>query len=366
MKPASPRRHAARAAAAGSAVLGLALCGPAAAQATAGQPAGQAAAGQPAARVTAGRPAGQVTADRPAGQRTAVASASPCGRLSAPPAYKHVIIVMDENHSYSGIIGNARAPYVNSLASECGLASNYHNITHHSLPNYLGITSGLPLASLLRFDHDCLPSPSCEITSANLFSQAGSWKEYAESMPSNCYRSDSGNYAPKHNPAVYYTDLPDCGSNDVPLGTTGDSALLKNFSSESTAPAVAYVTGNLCDDMHGNTGCTTAVVRRGDTWLSEWIPRITSTRVYRDNDTVIFLVWDEGEGGRAGEKCYTSATDQSCHIPAIVIAPSVKPGTVVPTHFDHYSVLKTAENLLGLPKLGQAASAASLKAGFNL
>jgi hypothetical protein len=352
MKPATPRRRAARAAAA-SAVLGLALCGPAAAQAAVGHPATHAAAGHPAARAAGG-------------QRSAVAAASPCGQLPAPPAYKHVIIVMDENHSYSGIIGNARAPYVNSLASECGLASNYHNITHHSLPNYLGITSGLPLASLLGFDHDCLPSTSCEITSANLFSQAGSWKEYAESMPSNCYRSDSGDYAPKHNPAVYYTDLTDCGSNDVPLGTTGDSVLLQNFSSESTAPALAYVTGNLCDDMHGNTGCTTAVVRRGDTWLSKWIPRITATRVYRDDDTVIFLVWDEGEGGRAGQKCYTSATDQSCHIPAIVIAPSVKPGTVVPAHFDHYSVLKTTENLLGLPKLGQAVSAASMKAGFNL
>ncbi len=358
MKQTGTRRQAARAAAAASAVLSLALCGPAAAQAAAGQRAVQAGAGQ---RGGVTRPA----APGAAGQRAAAASASPCGRRSAPPAYKHVIIVMDENHSYPGIIGNSRAPYINSLAGQCGLASNYHNITHHSLPNYLGITSGLPLAGLLPFDHDCLPSPSCQVTSASLFSQAGSWKEYAESMPSNCDRSDSGNYAPKHNPAVYYTGLADCGRNDVPLGTTGDSALLKDFGSESTAPAVSYVTGNLCDDMHGNAGCTTGVVRRGDSWLSKWIPRITATRVYRNDDTVIFLVWDEGEGGRAGEKCYTNAT-QSCHVPAIVIAPSVRPGTVVSAHLDHYSVLKTAENLLGLPKLGQAASAASMKAGFNL
>ena len=299
------------------------------------------------------------------GQRDAAGSASPCGRVSAPPAYRHVIIIMDENQSYSDIIGNPDAPYVNSLARRCGLASGYHNITHDSLPNYLAVTSGLPYQRLLRFDHDCLPS-SCQTPAANLFSQAGSWREYAGSMPSNCDKSDSGHYAPKHNPAVYYTGLPGCRADDVPLGTPGGSALLSDFGRERTAPAVAYVTGNLCDDMHGAPGCGRGRVARGDAWLSRWLPRITSTPVYRDGHTVIFLVWDEGTGGRAGERCYRNTSDPSCHVPAIVIAPSVPPGTVVPARFDHYSLLETAEILLGLPRLGRAASAASMKAGFNL
>jgi hypothetical protein len=258
------------------------------------------------------------------------------------------------------------APYINSLAKECGLASKYHNITHDSLPNYLGITSGLTYSSLLPFDEDCLPSASCEVTTNNIFNQASSWKEYAESMPSNCYKSDSGNYAPKHNPSVYYTDLANCSTNDVPLGTTASSPLITDFGSESTAPAFSYVTGNLCDDMHGNTGCESGLIKSGDTWLSKWIPLITGTPVYQDNDTVIFLVWDEGAGGSTGEKCYDNTSDQSCHVPAIVIATSVKGGTVVSTQFDHYSMLKTAEQLLGLSQIGQAASAKSMKSGFNL
>jgi hypothetical protein len=294
-------------------------------------------------------------------------SPSPCGTRTTAPTYKHVIVVMDENHSYSNIIGSSQAPYINMLAAECGLAAEYHNITHDSLPNYLGITSGLAYSSLLPFDKDCLPSSSCEVTTSNVFHQASSWKEYAESMPSNCYKLNDGKYAPRHNPAVYYTDLSNCATNDVPLGTTGNSALLKDFSSESTAPAFSYVTGNLCDDMHGTTGCSAStLITKGDTWLSDWIPKITSTPVYKDNDTVIFLVWDEGAGGTVGEQCYDNTTDQSCHVPALVIAPSVTAGTVVSTQFDHYSWLKTTEQLLGLPQIGQAKTATSMKSGFHL
>jgi hypothetical protein len=310
-------------------------------------------------------PASALTSAGPPGARAQ--QSSPCGQLTTAPTYKHVIVIMDENQTYGNIIGNSQAPYINSLASECGLASNYHNITHDSLPNYLGITTGLPLSSLLPFDQDCVPSSHCEITTQNVFHQtAGDWKEYAEGMPSNCYKKITGLYAPKHNPSVYDTDLASCKTNDVPLGSTSDSPLLQDFSSESTAPAYAYLTGNLCDDMHGTTGCTTGLIQAGDNWLSTWIPLITSSPVYQDDDTVIFLVWDEGGGGKAGEKCYNNTTDQSCHVPAIVIAPSVPAGTVVSTQLDHYSLLKTSEQLLGLPQLGMGRTATSMETGFNL
>jgi hypothetical protein len=297
-----------------------------------------------------------------------VEPASPCGTLTTTPAYKHVIVIMDENNPYGNIIGSSLAPYINSLAAECGLASEYLNITHNSLPNYLGITSGLAYTSLLPYDNDCLPSSSCQVTTTNIFNQASSWKEYAESMPSNCYKLNAGTYAPRHNPSVYYTDLSNCGTNDVPLGTTSSSALLNDFSSEATAPAFAFVSGNLCDDMHGTTGCNTGLIQAGDTWLSQWLPLITATHVYKAKDTVIFLVWDEGESATStrGEQCYNNTSDQSCHVPAIVIAPSVKGGTVVSTQFNHYSWLKTTEQLLGLPQIGQAKTAASMKSPFHL
>ena len=287
-----------------------------------------------------------------------------CGTAATPPIYKHIVIVMEENYSYDSIYKSSQAPYINSVISACGLATDYHNITHYSLPNYVGITDGMSVTQLHPYLNDCSPSPTCEVkaTQSSIFQELvghGGWKSYEESMPKNCDRSDSGNYAAKHNPAVYYLGLKDCSTQDVPLGTTSGSALLKDFSSETTAPALAFVTPNLIDDMHNSS------VKAGDDWLKVWLPLITSTKVYMDRDTAIFIVWDEGEPSVAGANCVDS-TAQSCHVAMIVVAPSVKPGLKVAISYSHYSWLKTAEDLLGVAELGQAKSATSMAKGFNL
>src|SRR5215468_5159749 len=79
----------------------------------------------------------------PAATAATTASATdpgPCGTVTTAPAYTHVIWIMMENHSFGDIIGNtAQAPYINTLAGECGLATNYHNISHPSLPNYVAM-----------------------------------------------------------------------------------------------------------------------------------------------------------------------------------------------------------------------------------
>jgi hypothetical protein len=93
--------------------------------------------------------------------RLAAAAAGPCGTLTSAPAYKHVIWIWFENHSSSDIIGNSQAPYFTSLAGECGVTANYHNLSHPSLPNYVGATSGLAVSSLTPFDSDCNPTGSC-------------------------------------------------------------------------------------------------------------------------------------------------------------------------------------------------------------
>ena len=296
------------------------------------------------------------------------ASTSPCGRLASAPTYRHVIWILMENNSYGNIIGSAQAPYINSLVSQCGSASNYHNISHHSLPNYIGATNGASLAALAPFYHDCSPpSPSCDSTGTNLFNQSASWKAYDESMPSPCDTKGTSKYADRHNPAIYYTDLKNCSANDVPLGTTSSSPLLKAFSSNSTAPAFSFVTPNLCDDMHGVPGvCLSNLVKNGDSWLRTWLGEITSTAVYKSGDTAVFVTWDEGRGGSAGEACAANTSDQSCHVPLVVIAPSVKARTVDRAMLSHYSLLKTTEDLLGYPELGLAKTAASFKAAFNL
>src|SRR5215472_13146551 len=106
------------------------------------------------------------------------AASGPCGTVTTAPTYTHVIWIWMENHSFGDIIGSSQAPFINSLATECGLATNYHNISHPSLPNYVGATSGLSVSAVQTFKSDCSPSKKCSTSSASIFSQGESWKAY--------------------------------------------------------------------------------------------------------------------------------------------------------------------------------------------
>jgi hypothetical protein len=127
------------------------------------------------------------------------------------------------------------------------LATNYHNITHPSLPNYIGATSGLGLAGLQVFTSDCNPSHRCSTGTPSIFSQVSNWKAYQESMPTNCDRKNSGEYAVRHNPPPYFTTLSGCDTFDVPY-----PALANDLASNSL-PTFSFITPNVSDDMHDGT-----------------------------------------------------------------------------------------------------------------
>ena len=308
---------------------------------------------------TATPPAGTVSAAAMSGaaQSGAAATPGPCGTAATPPAYRHVIWIWMENHSFSGIIGNkSQAPYVNSIAARCGLATNYHVTTHPSLPNYLSATSGLAQARLpvLSFA-DCNVSVICRTSAPSVFGQGETWKAYQESMPSNCDKSNSGQYAVRHNPPAYYTSLPGCATRDVPY------VQLATDLARDALPAFSFITPNLTDDMHDGT------IAQGDAWLARNLPTILNSAPYRSGTTAVFITWDEGSGGYPIEDCDdTTATDASCHVPTIVISPSTPAGATSRASFSHYSLLATTEQLLGLPRLGQAASAPLMTTAFHL
>jgi phosphatidylinositol-3-phosphatase len=278
----------------------------------------------------------------------------PCGKLPlASTSYSHVIWIWMENHSYDEIIGSAEAPYINSLAAQCGLATNYHSISHPSLPNYIAATSGLPLAGLARFRSDCNPAPGCSTAAPSIFGQLGSWKAYEESMPGRCDRSNAGDYAVRHDPPPYYTALSACARNDVGYGQ------LARDLARHELPAFSFLTPNLIDDMHDGT------IPQGDGWLRKNLPPILRSREYRGGKLVVIVTWDEGEGG-ASERCATGAHDAGCHVATIVVSPSTRPGTRSATLFNHYSLLGSTERLLGVSPLAEAAAAHSMLPAFNL
>jgi phospholipase C len=298
------------------------------------------------------------------------ALSSTCGSLSTHPAtYKHVLWIWMENKSYSAIIGSSgstaytQSPYVNgTLVPGCGLATSYRNVSHPSLPNYIAATSG----DTQGIKSDCSPS-SCAKSVASVFSQvkgAGkTWRSYQESMPSACSLSTTSLYAPKHNPAAYYLGIrSDCSRWDVPMGSTTSGNLLSDLKA-NTLPAFSFLTPNLCNDTHD---CS---IPTGDAWLKSWVPKIVASSAYQAGGTAVFIAWDEGSGGSAGESCATNAGDQSCHVATLVISPYTPKATKSSTVFTHYSLLKTTEQMLGITSyLGHAADSAttSMRSAFHL
>ena len=249
-----------------------------------------------------------------------------------------------ENRSFDQIIGSPSAPFINALARTCGLATNYRAVAHPSLPNYIAATSGGTWGI-----GDDGPPAAHPLAVASIFEQARSARSYEESMPVNCAAASSGDYAVKHNPEAYYTRIRNaCSANDVPLGTPSAGALAQALTT-SALPAFAFVTPNLCNDMHD---CPTASGDAGSRAGSRRSPR---SPAYRAGDTVVFITWDENDGANGNQ------------VATIVVSPSTRPGTRSREAFTHYSLLRTTEELLGIrAHLGLATGAASMRTAFNL
>jgi hypothetical protein len=272
-----------------------------------------------------------------------------------PGSITHVIWILMENRSESAIIGSAKAPYLNTLATDYGLATSYHNVTHPSVPNYLALTSGLPLASLPTTD-----CTKCKQAGPSLFTQGETWKAYEESMTAPCARklSPDGLYYPKHNPALYYTQIPaaTCTADDVPYTDLVDDL------SESDLPAFSFIAPNVMHDMH------TGTIAQGDAWLAANLPPILASADYQSGSTAVFITWDEGTGTgqTAGSDCTNSPASTSCNVTLLAIDPYTAAGTRATDYATHYSLTRLTEELLGLPTLDQATAAPDLAPAFGL
>jgi len=262
-------------------------------------------------------------------------AATPCGVTTTPATWEHVVWIIMENHGSAQTVGSSEAPYFNSLISRCGLASNFFAITHPSLPNYLAMTSGSThgvVDDKLPIDH--------QLAVPNLFAQlgAGQWRTLAESMPGNCVARNSGDYVARHNPATYYPEVAaQCATQDQPL---------------SGAPDLSSRFTLIVPNNKSNTHDTD--VRYGDTWLASVVPQLLDSPQYRAGRTVVFITYDEDSGNEGN------------HIPALVLAPSVVPGTRDSTRYTLYSLLRTTEEILGVPLLANASAAPSMRSGFRL
>lgn len=290
------------------------------------------------------------------------ATAGPCGTLTGTPAYEHVVVIMDENVSYNQLKKSPQASYLHSLAAQCGSELFMHAATHPSQTNYMAMTSGVASGLGIHTAND------------NVFHQAqvhgDTWKVYGEDMPRTCANTKVP-YKTGHNPAFWYTDLQTptntCALYDVPM-----KPALDNDIANDSLPKFAWITPNICNDMHGLASCPMPNSQRigaGDTWLSTMIPRLTAMPSYQAGQTLIVMTWDEGNGGEvSGSDCtdplvYSSQT--SCQIPTIIVSPYVTTGATDATDHNLYGLLGDVQDILGYPRLGRAVGASSLRPGLG-
>lgn len=267
------------------------------------------------------------------------ASAIPAGTTGATSdattGARHVWIVVMENRSYDQVIGNPRAPFINELAGDFGLATDYHGVGRPSEPNYLALISGSTQGVTDDGVHD-ITAP----TVLDQLERAGrSWAVYAENLPGGCYTGatahdgpdGSGTYARKHEPAISFTGI---------SGNPARCARITDLSHFSPGAAdFSLIVPNLCHDMHD---CSTA---QGDAWLRGFVPQITGSAAFADNGLLV-VTFDEAGGG-----------DGSQHTVLVFAGPSVAAGTRATQRADHYSLLRTVQEVYGLPCLAESCHA---------
>ena len=267
-----------------------------------------------------------------------VSTAPPSGpqlssALAQLPKPDHVVVVIFENKPERSVQGSSDAPYFNQLAAKGAAFTSWSAVTHPSQPNYLamfsGSTQGITDDSCLDVGQFSGPDLGGELIAAGK-----TFVGYSESMPSDgfkdCTGHDSaGKYASKHNPWRDFSDVPAASNLTF-------AAFPKDF---SKLPTVAYIDPNLCDDMHD---CSVAT---GDAWLK------ANMSAYADwasaNHSLLIVTFDEDDHS------------ENNVIPSFIVGADVKPG-VYDQKVDHYSLLRTLEDMYGLPHAGSSAQAAPI------
>lgn len=338
----------------------------------------------------------------------ACAAATPA--VAAPAAPRHVFLIVLENKNAAETFGaSSPAPYLaHALPAQGVYVPNYYGIGHVSLDNYVAMVSGQ--APNPQTQSDCqiysefLPGtmgadgqalgqgcvyPAAVTTIANQLTGAGlTWKGYMEDMGADPARDNgiacahpalnspdptqsqsvSDQYATRHNPFVYFHSIIDdvryCAARDVSL-----NELDGDLRDPARTPNLAFITPDLCHDAHdptckdGGAGGLAAA----DAFLKTWVPKITGSAAYQQ-DGILIVTFDESEND--GSACCDEPAGPNTPSPggdspgpgggkvgAVILSPFTSPGTVTSQAYNHYGLLRSVEDLFGLPHLGYAGQA---------
>jgi hypothetical protein len=283
------------------------------------------------------------------------------------PRFSHVFVVVMENLSFSELqeADNIKqSPYLQGLMKTAAYGTNYHGVAHPSLPNYLALTSGdfykvhcdcspmgdgdCGIFSCTRFTNSCSCPQDAQHLGDQLEAASLSWRAYGESMGRDtpCRMDTDSLYAARHVPFVYYdnlqADLDRCDAHVVDYSYLAE---------ETTVPSFVFIAPNLTDDMHDPIIGHSPNIMNGDTWLSQNVPALAATP-----GALVVVVWDEDD--------YSGLFSDDDPIPIFVLGPYAKKVYMSTVQADHYSLLATVEDGLGLGRIGNAMGATPLSDYF--
>ena len=329
------------------------------------------------------------------------------------PPIRHVWVIDLENKSYTNALSGSNDYIGKTLPSLGQVLTHSYAIGHASLDNYVGQVSGqspnvITQADCTRYT-DVAPGiagpggqtvgegcvyPPAVLTVADQVAAAHlTWKGYMEDMGNSPARdhtdargacghpvlnssdgtqaATSGDqYATRHNPFMYFHSIIDTAqcANVVSL-----KPLAGDLASVATTPNYSFITPNLCNDGH-DTGCAgpdVAGKKDGglvstNRWLAKYVPMILASPAFRA-DGALIVTWDESDTSDAASCCGETAGPGSPlpgitgagggHVATIVVSPFTKPGTTNATPYNHFSVLRSIEDIFGLSHLAAAGAA---------
>ena len=245
-------------------------------------------------------------------------------------------MVVEENHSYSEVIGSSSMPYLNQLANQYGLATQYYADVHPSIGNYLMLTTG----QIETIDDSFSGTITDDNVVRELVNGGKSWRSYAESLPSVGYTGgDVYPYFRHHNPFSYFSDV---------LGTSQANNLVpfSQFGSDLGAgnlPDYSFIVPNALHDAHDGT------LAMADLWLKSNIDPLIKSPGFQKNGLLI-IVFDES--------VLADVAHGGGHVAMIVVGPQVKTGFKTSTDFQHQSTLRLTLSTLGINSFPGAASLA--------
>jgi hypothetical protein len=277
------------------------------------------------------------------------------------PIPDHVVFVIFENHNYDQIHRNSAAPYLNGLLrdSATALFTRSYALTHPSQPNYLMLFSGSDQGVTNNDVPEMLPFTSSNL-GAELLQAGRTFAGYSEDLPAIGFDGkSSGHYARKHNPWVNWqgaetNGIP--GTLNLPL-----TSFPRNY---DLLPTVSFVIPNQDHDMHNGTDPKR--INKADAWLRDHLDGYVQWA--QSHNSLLIITFDEGHArnGNLFKRIFSffgdedeSGSSESNHIFTVFVGEMVKHGSY-DEKIDHYSVLRTIEEMYGLSHAGSNAASSAI------